>query len=321
MKKSEMMILGIAALFSFLPFAQAQQKAVVGLSVAKTFEFMPANIGNELGLWKKRGLDVEVVTFRGDSDLQQAMVAGSVDFGLGSGVGASGVIAKGVPIKIIYAISNNPGLMVVIAGKDSGINSVKDLKGKTIGVPRHNSLPDWIAKRLCKEMGWDIEKGMIRVPLGGFREQMAAMQTKQSDGFIWSADGGYEVEEKGMGKIIVSIGEFVKDFLFEQIQAPNRLIEKEPEKVSRFLQGWAESTAYMKANKDKAIELLAKYLEVSPAVARRVYDFDMNNMSVTGEVNKKALQTVAESLVEMNIVTSIPPIDQLYTDTFIPVKY
>jgi ABC-type nitrate/sulfonate/bicarbonate transport system substrate-binding protein len=321
MRKLLILILGIVVVALMTPFSWAQQKAVVGLSVAKTFEFMPVNIGKELGFWKKRGIDVEIVTFRGDSDLQQAMAAGSVDFGLGSGVGASGVIAKGVPIKIVYAISNNPGLMVVIAGKDSGINNLRDLKGKTIGIPRHNSLPDWIAKRLCKEMGWDIEKGMVRVPLGGFREQVAALQTRQSDGFIWSADGGYELEEKGMGKIIVSIGEYVKDFLFEQIQAPTALIEKDATKVKQFLEGWAETTAYMKKNKEKTIELLAKYLEVSPEVARKVYDLDMKNMSVTGEVNRNALKAVADSLVEMNIVKEAPPIDKLYTDKFTPVKF
>jgi NitT/TauT family transport system substrate-binding protein len=321
MRKIMVMGLFIAVFMSFESPIWAQQKTVVGLSVAKTFEFMPAQIGKDLGVWKKRGLDVEVVTFRGDAELQQATAAGSVEFGLSSGVGAAGVIAKGIPIKIIYAISNNPGLMVVIAGKDSGINSVKDLKGKTIGVTRHNAFTDWIAKRLAIEMGWDPEKGIIRVPLGGFREQMAALQTKQSHGFVWSADGGFEVEEKGMGKIIASIGEYVHDFLFELIQAPDSLIQKDPDKVKRFLQGWAEATIYMRDNKEKTIEFLVKYLEVSPLVAKKVYELDMKNMSTTGEINKKALKAAADSLVDMNIVKEVPSLDKLYSDKFTPVKF
>jgi len=321
MRKIVVTGLFIAVFMSFESPIWAQQKAVVGLSVAKTFEFMPAQIGVDLGVWKKRGLDVELVTFRGDAELQQATVAGSVEFGLSSGVGAAGVIAKGIPNKIIYAISNNPGLMVVIAGKDSGINSVKDLKGKTIGVTKHNAFTDWIAKRLALEMKWDPEKGIIRVPLGGFREQMAALQTKQSHGFVWSADGGFEVEEKGMGKIIASIGEYVQNFLFELIQAPDSLIQKDPDKVKRFLQGWAEATIYMRDNKEKTIELLVKYLEVSPLVAKKVYELDMKNMSTTGEVNKKALKAAADSLVDMNIVKEVPSLDKLYSDKFTPVKF
>ncbi len=321
MRRLLMGVVFTAVIISIAPLTWAQQKVVVGLSFGKTFEFMPAHIGKEWGVWKKRGLDVEVISFRGDAELQQATAAGSVDIGLASGVGAAGVIAKEVPIKIIYAISNNPGFMVVFAGKDSGIAGVKDLKGKTIGITRHNSLTDWIAKRLSKEMGWDVEKGIIRIPVGGFREKMAALKTKQIDGFVGSADEGLDAEEQGMGKIIVSIGDYVQDFVFEVIQAPNALIAKEPEKVKRFLQGWAETTVFMKENKEKTIEMLVRYLEVSPAVARKVYDLDMKNMSTTGEINIKALQAVLESLPEMNIVKEIPPIEKVYTDKFTPVKF
>ncbi len=51
------------------------------------------------------------------------------------------------------------------------------------------------------------------------------------------------------------------------------------------------------------------------------YELDMKNMSVTGEINRKALQAVLESLPEMNIVREVPPPERVYTDKFTPVKY
>ena len=118
-----------------------------------------------------------------------------------------------------------------------------------------------------------------------------------------------------------AIGEYVNELLFECVEAENSLIEKEPDKVSRFLQGRAEAASYMKNNKEKTLDLIVKYLEVSPTIARKVYELDMKNMSVTGETNKEALQAVPESLPEMNIVNEIPTLERVYTDKFKPVKF
>ena len=57
--------------------ARAQPKSLgkvtLGLSVAKTFEFLPAHAADDLGTWKKRGLDVTIVVFPGDARLHQAL--------------------------------------------------------------------------------------------------------------------------------------------------------------------------------------------------------------------------------------------------------
>jgi ABC-type nitrate/sulfonate/bicarbonate transport system substrate-binding protein len=44
-------------------------KVTVGLGVAKTFSFLPAYVAEDLGTWKKRGLEVEIVAFAGDARL------------------------------------------------------------------------------------------------------------------------------------------------------------------------------------------------------------------------------------------------------------
>ena len=49
-----------------------------------------------------------------------------------------------------------------------------------------------------------------------------------------------------------------------------------------FLQGWFETIAYMKAHKDKSVEISAKVIDVSPAVAFRVYDEQIGGFSTDG---------------------------------------
>src|SRR5438874_372549 len=76
--------------------APAADTIRVGKASATTFAFAPLEIGTEKGIWARHGLSVESIGFGGDARLQQAMVANSIDFSLGSGPGM-GFLAIGVP--------------------------------------------------------------------------------------------------------------------------------------------------------------------------------------------------------------------------------
>ena len=77
----------------------------------------------------------------------------------------------------------------------------------------------------------------------------------------------------------------------------------------------------MRDNKEKTIDLTVKYLEISPTAARKVYELDMKNMDPTGVINKKALKAVGDSLIDLEIVKEAPPLEKVYTDQFLPVKW
>ena len=76
----------------------------VGNAGRESFSFTPANIGKEVGIFAKHGLDLDIAGFGGDAKLQQAMAANAVDIGLGSGPGLA-FIAKGSPVKGIAAMA------------------------------------------------------------------------------------------------------------------------------------------------------------------------------------------------------------------------
>ena len=92
------LLAGLALAFAATETAsvRAADQIKVGKASATTFAFAPIEIGKERGVWAKYNLDVESIGFGGDARLQQAMVANSIDFALGSGPGM-GFISKGVP--------------------------------------------------------------------------------------------------------------------------------------------------------------------------------------------------------------------------------
>ena len=78
--------------------------------------------------------------------------------------------------------------------------------------------------------------------------------------------------------------------------ASDELIEKQPELVRAFLKGWMDTIAFMKANKDKTVEITSKVINVSPSVAARAYDEQIGTFSTDGTFDPKAVAT-AEKVV------------------------
>src|SRR5581483_6753235 len=162
--------------------AQALDKVRVGKAIAVAFTFMQPDVGTAAGLWRKYGLDPEVIAFGGDAKMQQAMAAGSIDFGLGSGPSMAFAV-KGAPIRAVAAYMGPPVHMGLVVGYNAPIKSAADLKGRKLAVTTVGSLTDWLAQRLSIAQGWG-SGGITIVPLGTQQAIYAALRTGQVDGVI-----------------------------------------------------------------------------------------------------------------------------------------
>jgi len=93
--------------------AQAPEKLRVGKAQPQAFSFTPVDVGVETGIFKKHGLDIEIVALPGGSRLIQAITAGGLDIGLGGGPELV-MIAKGATAKGVAALANEPRLFTLM---------------------------------------------------------------------------------------------------------------------------------------------------------------------------------------------------------------
>src|SRR5258707_110837 len=114
--------------------AQAQTKIRVGKAQAQTFAFIPADIGAETGLFKKRGLDLEISSFAGDARLLQALTADALDIALGGGPTLA-FVAKGAPMLAVAALADAPGTIMAGGGEGGAGKNQEGLEGR----PPHRS--------------------------------------------------------------------------------------------------------------------------------------------------------------------------------------
>ena len=68
-----------------------------------------------------------------------------------------------------------------------------------------------------------------------------------------------------------------------------------------------DTIAFMKANKDKTVEITAKVINVAPSVAARAYDEQIGTFSADGMFDPKAVAALKASFIEMGLLKEPPP--------------
>src|SRR5258708_995139 len=273
--------------------ALALDQVRLGKAVPNSFAFGAAEVGIEAKIFDAEGIKVEVTSFRGDAQLQQALAAGGVDVGLGSGPGL-GFRAKGAPAIGVAAMYGPPANLALVLPLDTPIRTIADLKGKRIGVTTAGSLTDWLVRELSRQQGWGSD-GMQILALGQMQARLAAIQRGELDGMVIEAATGYELEEAGKAKNFLLFGDIAKDFYTHVIFASDDLIEKRPDLLRRFLRGWFKTIAFMRANKDFAVASEAKTIEVKPSIAAKTYDAQTAAFSPDAACNPAAIDGLRRS--------------------------
>jgi len=298
--------------------AGAAEKLRVGKAVAFAWTFTPLDVGIQMGIFAKHGIEVDASAFNGDAKLQQGLTSDSVDIGIGSGPGMAFMV-KGVPAKAVGVMAGVPRNMAVMVGYDSPIKTVDDLKGKKLGVTTVGSLTDWIGKRIGTQKGWG-PAGITTVPVGGMPPARAAIKTNQIDGYIGALEVGISLEEAKEWRVITSATPFVDHFITHVFFVREDVIAKRPQAVKAFLQGWQDTIAFMKANKVKTVEITSKVIQVAPSVIERAYDQQIGIFSDDLSFDPRAVAVLKQSFIEMGLLKDIPEDKAMFTTQFLPVK-
>lgn len=296
--------------------AAAAEKVRVLKSAAICFCFMPLDFGKELGIWQKRGIDIEIGSTGGDARVQQAMVSDSIDIGMGSGPGL-GLLSKGVPAKGIMAIVDRPAGMALIVLPNSPIQTAAQLKGKKIGVTTGGSLTDWLARKAIESAG--LAKGDAQIlPLGDLSSNAAALTSGSSDAMVYGSEAGYSMQADGKGKVIMTFDRVVPKFIAHVVFVTDKMRTERPQVVKQFVEGWFEVVAYMRENRAETVAFAEKSLKLKPGVGGMIYDVVMPQMSKDGKFSEAALDILNQSFLDLGILPAKVNFNTLIDTQFLP---
>ncbi len=301
-----------------VPASHAADKLHVAKPEATTFAFAFLDIGIGAGIFAKHGLDIEVLDLAGAAKAHQALIAGSAEIELGSGVELI-YLAKGSPAKGIAVLATAPLGMGLMVRDDGSVKDVADLKGKMVGISTVGSLTDWLATEMSRHEGWGSD-GVKRVALGNQDALSAALLSKNIDAIIGGTQTGYRLQEAGRGKVLTTFGPLVPHFVTHMILASDAMIAAHPDQVKTFLAAWFDTVAFAKANRAEAIRLTMPLTRMPPETAARIYDEQIAMISPDGRFQPDDLAVIKQSVKVLGEFEKLPPDNAMFTEAFLPAK-
>src|SRR4249920_2968970 len=207
------------------------------------------------GIWKKHGLDVELIFLRGGSRTVSALIGGSVDFILGSDLGVTTAILQGASLTRVGVTTNTLGYSMVT---QPSIKTVRDLKGKIIGITPGRDAAYARVVKLLRDNGMDAGKDVtfLSVGDGGPASRVAALSSGVIHATMFTPPSDLISEKAGMRILtkidVANVG--------GGLNTTPAFIQRSRPQALRFLRGYMEGIQYMKSHKDESLKIFSKYV-------------------------------------------------------------
>ena len=273
--------LGLALAVAALPGAAEPKKAKVG--ILKLTSSAPVFVGVEKGFFREAGIEPDLVYFQAAQPVAVAIAAGEIEVGAtGLTAGLYNVVAGGERLWVVADKGREwPGypLTALVVQKDGPIQSVKDLRGRKVGITQLGSTFHYMLGNLVEQEGLalaDVEPAPLRT-LGAMAE---ALQTRRVDAILIPQPLAGTAVEKGFGRIVHWVG----DKLPYQVAAIfySARFAQDRERALAFMRGYVRASRYyfdaVLARKDgqpargpqyeEVVAITARYTEAPPEVIR-----------------------------------------------------
>jgi NitT/TauT family transport system substrate-binding protein len=289
----------------------------VAKSSPESFSFVPLDIGIESGIFKKNGIDVQIVGFSGGTKMQQALAANSIDIAFGSGPQMI-LTAKGAPMMAVAEMAGAPINFAVIVPYDSPIHTLDDLKGKKIGVSGIPSLSSFMAEEIALTRGWG-DDGITPVGIGGMASGViAALRAHLVDAVTFDLRVGLQLEQAKQGRVLAPCSDYVTHFITHAIFAQDNIIKNKPDALRRFLKGWFETIKFMASHEAMSVEVASKVTTAPADLESLEYDRQVPKFfSPDGRFKPDDLAAVAKALVMLRQTDKEPDMSKLYSEDFL----
>lgn len=201
------------------------------------------------------GVKIEVIPFETPTDGKNAVATGTVDFGIFGLAAATLGGANGEPVVVIAAACNRG--MAVVAKKDSGINTIKDLKGKKVAILPGSTQEVVILDRLAAEGMTVKDVEAIRL---SFSDMAPALARGDIDVYVGAEPGPGISLANGVG-VIVEYPYSTPTGSLNMVLATGRAqIEKDPDLVKMLLKTHRLASEYAMKDREAFVAMAMQKL-------------------------------------------------------------
>jgi NitT/TauT family transport system substrate-binding protein len=227
------------------------------------------HLGDKAGIFRKHGLQLDMIYTSGSGETLQPVISGSVDLGLAVGtLGAMAAYAKGAPVRIIGAEAT--GAADYWYAKNPAIKTLKDTNGHTIAFSTNGSSTNSVVRAFIDEFKLTARPQATGNPSA----TLTAVMTDQVD-VGWAAPP-FGLKEMDEGKIHLvaraTDATLVRGQTIRVLVANADALVRRKEVIDRFMKAYRESVDYIYSSNPQVLKDYAEFSRISEPLAKRVRD-------------------------------------------------
>jgi NitT/TauT family transport system substrate-binding protein len=226
-------------------------------------------VPHEAGIFRKNGVEVELLYVGGGSRASQVLVSGDVAVGVFSGATVVSANLAGGDLAIIAA-GTDVLPFILVAHPD--VKRVEELRGKKIGITRFGSTTDFALRFVANKWGLRPESDFAVLQLGGQPEMMAGLTSGGVQAAMLNAEFAILAKRDGYRQL-VDVASLGLPFPTGTLNTSRAYIRKNEDVVRRLVRGYVEGIHFAKNRRDFSVSVLSKYLKNQDlAYLNAVYD-------------------------------------------------
>src|SRR5437762_3176380 len=297
--RSLLLLIGVLFLATSLP-ALAQEKKLDPFTISYASVSgtrAPLWIAQDLGLFEKYGLDVNLIYIASGVTSVNALLGGSVDIIAASGSSAVGAAARGAPLVIIASLGHIAYKLVA----NPSITTIQGLKGKIIGSSRIGAGTDYALKRLLPKLGLTPGKDVQLIPTGISESdrRLVMMVQGKIDATLATDDSLLQLGARG-AKLSVLADLYEKGVYTtgSDIATSRQLLKERPRQLKASIMAMTKWTADGRAHKDQTMRIYRKYLKIEdPKLLESIHkNYLLGTIPMRPYPREEALQNDIEDL-------------------------
>ncbi|MEI7872578.1 MAG: NrtA/SsuA/CpmA family ABC transporter substrate-binding protein [Alphaproteobacteria bacterium] len=257
-------------------------------------------------------LKIEIIVFDSPTDGKNAVVTKSVDFGTFGIAAAILGGAAGEPVVVVGALSNKG--MGVISKAGSDVKTVRDLKGKRVGIWPGSTQEVFIMERLRME-GLSVKDiTPVRVPFG---EMPAMLARGDIDAYVGAEPGPALSITSGVGQLVEYPYGTAMGGLNMIFGTNEETIAKDPDLVRTMLKIHRQAVEFMTANKSAVVDMTVQKLGANRAAVEQA--LGANNVEYVWKLDDKVqgqAKTYAQHMLELKQIRALPKFETFLNPKF-----
>jgi NitT/TauT family transport system substrate-binding protein len=302
-----------AVLAATLP-AEAADLLKITVGQRGNWDTSIAYLGEKAGIFKKHGIELEIIYTSGSGETLQPVIAGSVELGFAVGTqGAMAAYAKGAPVRIIGAEATGAA-DYWYAKTSSPIKTLPDTNGHTIAFSTNGSSTQSIVRAFIEEFKLTAKP----VATGNPSATLTQVMTDQVDVGWASPPFGLKEIEAGQIRVVAKATDsaLVRGQTIRVIVANAQALETRKDAITRFMDAYRETIDYMYSDNPQVLKDYAAFVQVPEAMARRVRD-EFFPKSLIDPDAIKGVEAVMSEAVTLKFINA--PLTQKQLDELIQI--